>query len=179
MDHTHAGGSFSPHVILVFTRPQTYFPSLCFLFLLAPNHWTVFVQIAGKQPNLVPTSIFLLHHCNTWDLRKLVPSSTKPFRWLSSHQITLTSGETFVLCVIAKNVGLLRTIDETSAYLTLVLWHHARCNMEIAIHYNTTALKKKFDGIVNICSFYLKGILLLLTLLNITNSPRPRYASVF
>ena len=51
--------------------------------------------------------------------------------------------------------------------------------MKIAVHCHTFALKKVFDGTVNICLVCLKVILLLLALLSITSSPWPRYASVF
>ena len=51
--------------------------------------------------------------------------------------------------------------------------------MKVAVHCHTFALEKAFDGTLNICSLFLKGILLLLALLSITSSLWPRCASVF
>lgn len=51
--------------------------------------------------------------------------------------------------------------------------------MKTAVHCHSFALKKAFDGILNIRSLLLKGILLLLALVSITSALWPRCASVF
>lgn len=72
---------------------------------------------------------------------------------------------------MAENVGLQRTTDEAGACSTSVFHCYSRCKMRTSNHCNIIVLKKKVDGIVNICSPYLKGILLLFMLLNIAVSP--------
>ena len=85
--------------------------------------------------------------------------------------------EEFTDFVLAESVGLHRTMDETATSSTFVLRHYSRCKM-ISTHGNIV-LKKMFDGAVNICFLYLKGILLLLTLLSLAVFPWPRCTSIF
>lgn len=170
VDHLDIRGKLSSWVIMLFSALQSSF--------LAPNHWIVCVQIAGRRSSFMQANIiFLFYLCNYWGLLKSVPSSTKASWCRSWHLVSLLGRDEFIN-VIAKGVCLHRTMDETAAYSTFVLWRYLRCKM-ISTHCNIIGLKKTFDGTVNIYFLYLMGILLLLTLLNIAVLPWPRCASIF
>lgn len=61
--------NLSSYLILLFTLPQTSFPSPSLLFSFSPKSLSCVLQIAGKYSNFVHTSIlFLLYLCDKQDL---------------------------------------------------------------------------------------------------------------